>query len=206
MFGNKRGMMAQLIGAFVILIIAVAAAPMLIDQIKQVQTYSASYNNSSSMFDMSGAGTTMMTVAIYGCIGLLGVFVIMMIYSALRNGGLVGGGGGVESDDENDEDSDDDVVEEDEESDDDDDEDLDEELDEEDEDEEEEDEDIEDEDEPRKERRHSAVVTTIKKDGKVKTNVKLSPTGYNVDKYEIEKPTDTKLSLKEENFKKTKYD
>jgi glycerol uptake facilitator-like aquaporin len=53
--------------------------------------------------------------------------------------------------------------------------------------------------------KHSTIITTTKKNGEKKLNIKLGP-GYNVDKYALDKPVDTKLTMKENEFKKTRFD
>jgi hypothetical protein len=55
-------------------------------------------------------------------------------------------------------------------------------------------------------RKRTTITTTTKKDGTRKAkSVKLSP-GYDVDRFDLQKPANIKLGLKEEDFNKSKYD
>lgn len=168
-------MLGKMVGAFVMIAIAVALFPVINDGIKNAQT-----NITSTPTEISGELNTMLDFVPIFFIATVALIVLMIIWNAFRDSGLGSEAKGVEgeeSDDEDDDSTDDDVANEDEES------------------------------TPEPDvKKHSTMITTRKKDGRVRTNVTLNPTGYNVDKYELEKPTDVKLSYKEDNFKKTKYD
>lgn len=180
---NKKGAMAQLIGVFVIILMAIAVIPIIAKQVGELQMSSES--NFTYYGDQSF--TSMITILPYIAGAIVLAIVIFMVINILRSVGI--GSRGVDGvDDSDDEDEDSDNEYEDDDSD-------------EDEEESEEDEPVS---EPKK--KHTTMVITKKKDGKVKTNVTLNPTGYNVDKYELDKIPDSKLSYKEENFKKTKFD
>jgi hypothetical protein len=179
---NKRGLLGNLLAATIAIALAVALLFVAVPVIKeQMGTYQANITGTPS--SISGDLVTMLDFVPWVFAGFTLLIVILVVARMLRSGDGVDGYDSdneddEESDDENDDDSDDDVVEEDEES----------------------------EPEPAPKKQHSTRVITKKKDGNVRTNVTLNPTGYNVDKYELTKPTDTKLSLKEANFNKTKYD
>lgn len=179
---NKRGLLGNVLAAVIAMGLAVAllfvAVPVITEQ---MGTYQANITGTPS--SISGNLVTMLDYVPWVFAGFMLLFVILIVARMLRSDG------GVDSDyssdeddedldDENDDDSDDDVVEDEDES----------------------------EPEPETKRQHSTMVTTKKKDGRVKTNITLNPTGYNVDKYELTKPTDTKLNYKEDSFNKTKYD
>lgn len=180
MLNNKRGMLAQLVGAFVVVLIGVALIPIIANQMNEV----SSANITSPM-----SGTMIQLIPMFFGLVVLAMG-IAMVYSALKSAGLVGGRKkGVdmgEEDEEEDEEEDDE------------DEDYDEE-------EETEEEEEEEEPEPVAPKKHSTTVTTTKRTGEKKMNIKFGP-GYNVDKYALDKPADTKLTYKEDMFKKTKYD
>ena len=172
-------MLGNIFAAIIAIALAVALLFVAVPVIKeQMGTYQANITGTPSA--ISGDLVTMLDFVPWVFGGFTLLIVILVVARMLRSGDGVDG---YDSDNEDDEESDD-------EDDDDSDDDV-----------------VEDDDEPEPEpKKHSTRVITKKKDGKVRTNITLSPTGYNVDKYELTKPTDTKLSLKEANFNKTKYD
>jgi len=177
MMKNKRGMLAQLIGVFVVIVIGVTLVPMIVEQIN-----AAIAESDQPLPPM--VKTLLDFVALLFGLGILFV-VISVAWIALKSGGMVGS----EEPDEDDESDD-----EDDESDDEDDESDDEEL-------------FKEEEEPKpvQTKQRSTIVTT-KKDGKMtKTNVVIGP-GYNVDKYALDKPQDSSLTIKEETFNKSRFD
>lgn len=181
---NKKGAMAQLIGVFVIILMAIAVIPIIAKQVGELQMSSES--NFTYYGDQSF--TSMITILPYIAGAIVLAIVIFMVINILRSVGIGSRGvDGVDSDNE-DEDSDDEYE------------------DNEDDDSEDEEESEEEEEPSELKKKHSTMVITKKKDGRVKTNVTLNPTGYNVDKYQLDKTPDSKLSYKEENFKKTKFD
>lgn len=178
---NKRGMLGNILAAMVAISLAVALLFVAVPVIKeQMGTYQANITGTPSA--ISGDLVTMLDFVPWVFGGFTLLIVILVVARMLRSGDGVDGDDSDDEDEEldgdGDDDSDDDVVEEDEES----------------------------EPEPEPKKQHSTRVITKKKDGNVRTNVVLNPTGYNVDKYELTKPTDTKLSLKEGNFNKTRFD
>jgi hypothetical protein len=179
---NKKAMLGNvLIGVVMIALLIgllAVAIPTIQDQMK-----SAQMNITNTPSSISGDLVVMLDYVPWVFAAFMVIFVIIFIMKMIRGEDGVDGDNSYDEDDEeleeeDEDDSDDDVVEEDEES----------------------------EPEPAPKKQHSTRVITKKKDGRVRTNVTLNPTGYNVDKYELTKPTDTKLSLKEADFKKTKYD
>lgn len=171
-------MMAQLIGAFVMIMIGVMLIPVIVQQLDTVQ--------SSTNVTMSESTQTVLTLIPFFFGFTILLVAIAVVYSALRSSGIVGGRKrGVEDidDEEEDEDEEDDYEDEDEE---------------------------EEEETKTPPKKHTAIVTTKKRDGQVKTNINLGP-GYNVDKYALDPPTEdqdkkSSLTLKEDNFKKTRFD
>ena len=163
MMKNKRGMLAQLIGVFVVIVIGVTLVPMIVEQIN-----AAIAESDQPLPPM--VKTLLDFVALLFGLGILFV-VISVAWIALKSGGMVGS----EEPDEDDESDDEELFKE------------------------------EEEPKPVQTKQRSTIVTT-KKDGKMtKTNVVIGP-GYNVDKYALDKPQDSSLTIKEETFNKSRFD
>lgn len=82
---NKRGMLANLIGAFVVILIGVSLIPIVSDQVSKVAEQNPEFNNSTAW-----SGTMLKLIPAFFAIAILGVG-ITMVASALRSAGLLGG-------------------------------------------------------------------------------------------------------------------
>jgi magnesium-transporting ATPase (P-type) len=171
-------MLARMITAFVMIATAVAIFPVVSNTIQEAQQ-----NITSTPSPISEQMVQMLNWMPWLFAGGILLIAIMVIFNALRSGGLTDDDYVPMKGDYNDEDD------EDEESD-------------------------ENEDEPdntttppkeEKKKIHRTVVTTTKKTGERKMNVTVGP-GYNVDKYALDAPSDTKLTMKEKEFTKTRFD
>lgn len=172
-------MLGKIIGAFVMIAIAVAVFPFINTSVK-----SAQMNITSTPSDISGTMVQMLDWVPLFFIATIALIVVMSLWRAFADSGDEYDSSGSGSSDDEDEKDDDESKE----------------------------------SKETKKRsttvttttkmernKSSTIVTTTTKTGSKKLNVKLGP-GYNVDKYELDKPLDNRLSYKEENFKKTKYD
>jgi len=82
---NKRGMLANLIGAFVVILIGVSLIPIITDQVNKAAEQNPEFNNSATW------GSTILKITpAFFAIAILGIG-IAMVASALRSAGLLGG-------------------------------------------------------------------------------------------------------------------
>ena len=112
---NKKGMLGQLIGAFIAIVIAIALFPMITEALTNVTMEINNTPNVSRGFD-SGMGETMLTIIpIFFGLAIL-LVVLGVVFNSLRSSGLIGGGSDDEEDEDEDEDEDDELEEDDDES------------------------------------------------------------------------------------------
>ena len=97
---NKKGMLGNLIGGFIAIVIAIAMFPMIAEVITNVTIEMNNTPNSSEGMD-SVAITVISILPIAFALAIL-LIVINIIYSALKSGGLIGGE--LDYDDEDDDD------------------------------------------------------------------------------------------------------
>ena len=200
---NKRGMIAQLVGAMVAILIGLMLIPTIMEQVNLASKNtgpSLSYYNVTSIFGDSSQNLMALLPVLIGAVII--IFGIALIYNAFKDAVLVGGKkkSGVKDEEEDEEDNEDDEEDN---------------YEEDDEEDEEEEEDKKIKQKPKlscrikkenEEVKHETTITTINKDGTKKVNVKIG-SGYHVDQYALDKSSeDSSLTITEDNFKKTKYD
>ena len=171
---NKRGMMAQVIGAFIIVIIGISLIPVISQQIKNAQaniTTNEMNNNSTDVIanSIDSVNMTILKDLPYVFGGALIIFGVSAVIAALKEMFY--------SSDENDNDNEDDDK----------------------------DDYIDDEGEYKRKKHSTIIVPQGQKHVQLGNNYSVDKYS-GVDKYELEKPRDNKLSLKEADFKKSKYD
>lgn len=90
---NKRGMLGQLIGAFVVILVGVSMVPIISEQLNiAAQNMTASTNVSDGLFGGGGSSiNTMLNFVPMFFVLAIALAAIMMVYNALSSAGILGG-------------------------------------------------------------------------------------------------------------------